>query len=55
MLLDELREMMDNMIGAEQMSTATVSACLDAWFSMHFETHDARLHQAFGQHSFDRT
>ena len=53
-LLDELREMMDDMIGAEQISTETVSACLDAWFSRHFETHDARLHKAFGQHSLDR-
>jgi hypothetical protein len=23
---------------------------LDAWFSRHFETHDARLHYALGDH-----
>ena len=23
---------------------------LDAWFSRHFETHDARLHNALGTH-----
>jgi hemerythrin len=23
---------------------------LDAWFSRHFETHDARLHHALGTH-----
>ncbi len=47
-LLDELRDIME---AAERDGLdATLAARLDAWFSPHFETHDARLHHALGAH-----
>jgi hemerythrin len=48
-LLDEIRDIMD---GFEEHEIASVElgARLDAWFSRHFETHDARLHKALGPH-----
>lgn len=45
-LLDEIRDMMDALDEGE----TDLSERLDAWFSRHFETHDARLHQALGAH-----
>jgi len=49
-LIDELRDMMDEDLGADQMSSSNLLERLDAWFSRHFETHDARLHKALGSH-----
>ncbi len=48
-LLDEIRDIMDEFSG--EADIAELSAQLDAWFSKHFETHDARLHQALTSHS----
>jgi hemerythrin len=48
-LLDEIRDIMDEFEGHE-IASAELSARLDAWFSRHFETHDARLHKALGPH-----
>jgi hemerythrin len=45
-LLDEIRDMMDAVTGEE----SDLAERLDAWFSRHFETHDARLHLALGMH-----
>jgi hemerythrin len=50
-LLDELRDMMDEDLGADGMSRSDLTQRLDAWFSRHFETHDARLHKALGSHA----
>lgn len=47
-LLDDIRDMMDDVIGEAEVND--LSARLDAWFSRHFETHDARLHKALGVH-----
>ena len=47
-LLDEIREIMDDFEGNE--SASAIGPRLDAWFSRHFETHDARLHKALGPH-----
>ena len=47
-LLDEVRDMMDEFVDDEEIGD--LSARLDAWFSRHFETHDARLHKALGSH-----
>jgi hemerythrin len=47
-LLDDIRDMMDEFIGEAE--AGDLSARLDAWFSRHFETHDARLHKALGAH-----
>lgn len=49
-LLDDLREMMDELPNDEQTADSGLAARLDAWFSRHFETHDARLHKALGTH-----
>jgi hemerythrin len=49
-LIDELRDMMDDDFGAEDIASSRLQQRLDAWFSRHFETHDARLHKAFGAH-----
>ena len=48
-LLDEIRDIMDEFEGRE-IASAELGAKLDAWFSRHFETHDARLHKALGPH-----
>ena len=47
-LLDEIRDIMDDFEGHENASV--IGPRLDAWFSRHFETHDARLHKALGSH-----
>ena len=49
-LLDDIRSMMDEFIDDEEPGREGLSARLDAWFSRHFETHDARLHKALGSH-----
>lgn len=48
-LLDEIRDIMDDFEDHEVVSSE-LSARLDAWFSRHFETHDARLHKSLGPH-----
>jgi len=49
-LIDELRDMMDEDLGADRTNAGDLHDRLDAWFSRHFETHDARLHKALGSH-----
>lgn len=48
-LLDALRDIMD---GTQDTPTAAdrLTAVLEAWFSAHFRTHDARLHRRLGPH-----
>ncbi|HET7802722.1 MAG TPA: bacteriohemerythrin [Pseudolabrys sp.] len=48
-LLDEIRDIMEDFENRE-VASAELGARLDAWFSRHFETHDARLHNALGSH-----
>jgi hemerythrin-like metal-binding protein len=48
-LLDEIRDIMDE-FEERDVASAELRARLDAWFSRHFETHDARLHKALGPH-----
>jgi hemerythrin-like metal-binding protein len=48
-LLDEIRDIMDD-FEDDEITSAELGAKLDAWFSRHFETHDARLHKALGSH-----
>ncbi len=48
-LLDEIRDIMDDFVDETQTATA-LAGRLEAWFSRHFETHDARLHKALGAH-----
>jgi hemerythrin len=49
-LLDEILSLMDEFDRNEVSGREDLAARLDAWFSRHFETHDARLHKAFGSH-----
>jgi hemerythrin len=49
-LLDEIRDMMDEVTTDEKIDATQLSSRLDAWFSRHFETHDARLHKVLGSH-----
>ncbi len=49
-LLDEILSLMDEFDRDEVASREDLAAALDAWFLRHFETHDARLHKAFGPH-----
>src|SRR5262245_39423617 len=47
-LLDEIRDIMDEFSGDQAAADAELAGRLQAWFSRHFETHDASLHRAFG-------
>jgi hemerythrin-like metal-binding protein len=49
-LLDELREIMDNYHDRKERSGENLTACVEAWFANHFQTHDARLHSRLGEH-----
>ena len=49
-LLEEIREIMDEFAEHEEVAGEVLAARLEAWFGRHFETHDARLHKAFGAH-----
>lgn len=48
-LLDALRDIMD---GAQDVPSAAdrLTTVLEAWFTDHFRTHDARLHHRLGPH-----
>ncbi len=50
-LLDEIRDIMDAFENADEIDSVDLAHRLDAWFSRHFVTHDARLHLAFGKHA----
>ncbi|RMD70576.1 MAG: hemerythrin-like metal-binding protein [Gammaproteobacteria bacterium] len=43
-LLDELRDMMDSYGEGHQLDDEALAHSLDAWFTEHFKTEDARLH-----------
>jgi len=48
-LLDEIREIMDEHdTGAFENATGVLAKRLQAWFTEHFRTHDARLHSQLG-------
>ncbi len=49
-LLDDLCEIMDAYEHSEDIDRVELAQRLDTWFTRHFRTHDARLHQAFGAH-----
>ncbi|HET7492227.1 MAG TPA: hemerythrin family protein [Bradyrhizobium sp.] len=49
-LLDELRDIMDDFETSDRFEEKTLAQSLDAWFSRHFESHDARLHKVLGDH-----
>ena len=49
-LLDEIRDLMDDVEDTAGMHGDELAGRLEAWFARHFETHDARLHKALGSH-----
>lgn len=49
-LLDEVRDIMEDFEASDRFDERVLAQRLDAWFSRHFETHDARLHHALGAH-----
>jgi hemerythrin len=49
-LLDEIRDIMEDYEVTDLFDEQLLAQRLDAWFSRHFETHDARLHQALARH-----
>ena len=49
-LLDEIRDIMEDYEVTDLFEERLLAQRLDAWFSRHFETHDARLHRALGHH-----
>lgn len=49
-LLEEIREIMDSYDADPEGASNQLSDRLDAWFTLHFRTHDARLHHRLGTH-----
>jgi hemerythrin len=49
-LLDEVRDIMEDYEATDLLDDKMLARRLDAWFSRHFESHDARLHRALGHH-----
>lgn len=47
-LLDEIRDIMDDYEDGKLLDEAELAWRLDAWFSEHFRTKDARLHRRLG-------
>lgn len=49
-LLDDLRDIMDGYEADPDAASRELSHRLDDWFTLHFKTHDARLHHRLGSH-----
>ena len=49
-LLEEIRDIMDGYEADPQGASQQLSHRLDVWFTLHFKTHDARLHHRLGTH-----
>ena len=49
-LLDEIRDIMEDYEVNDVFDEKLLAQRIDAWFSRHFESHDARLHRALGDH-----
>lgn len=49
-LLEEIRDIMDGYRANPEQASQRLSRQLDAWFTVHFKTHDARLHHRLGTH-----
>lgn len=50
-LLDDLRDIMDGDDASTERTAQRLATTLETWFSDHFKTHDARLHDRLGPHS----
>ena len=49
-LLEDIRDIMDGYEADPHASSSALSKSLDSWFTIHFKTHDARLHRRLGSH-----
>lgn len=49
-LLDELRDIMDDYREGGDAPVERFTRAVEAWFAVHFKTHDARLHSRLGDH-----
>lgn len=49
-LLDRLRDIMDDAADDESYSHQELARDLEQWFTVHFRTHDPRLHTHLGDH-----
>lgn len=49
-LLEEIRDIMDGYEADPEGASQQLSHRLDSWFTLHFSTHDARLHHRLGTH-----
>jgi hemerythrin len=49
-LLEEIRDIMDDYEVDPDGASRQLSQRMDAWFTLHFKTHDARLHHRLGTH-----
>ena len=49
-LLEEIRDIMDGYEADPQGASQQLSHRLDAWFTLHFKTQDARLYHRLGTH-----
>jgi hemerythrin len=49
-LLEEIRDIMDGYEADPDKASRRLASELDSWFSVHFQTHDARLHRSLGPH-----
>jgi hemerythrin len=49
-LLEEIRDIMENYEADPGGASRQLSKRLDDWFTLHFKTHDARLHHRLGNH-----
>lgn len=49
-LLDALRDIMDADRGDPEATAGRLTEALEAWFTEHFRSHDARLHRRLGPH-----
>lgn len=49
-LLEEIRDIMDGYEADPDGASLELSQRLDDWFTLHFRTHDARLHHLLGSH-----
>jgi hemerythrin len=47
-LLDQLVDIVDSVDEAGSYDRVALARGLDSWFSVHFKTHDAKLHQRLG-------
>lgn len=53
-LLEQIRDIMDGYEADPAAASGELSTRLDEWFTLHFKTHDARLHYKLGTHDHER-